>query len=127
MCNLLPVQAMGDSEKNAYMRGQKTLEINPYHPLIQELKTLVRTTHAETICAFLLNNAQGLTTLAATCQAAEFIMCTPVAPAVCIPKHTSGAQKIVQPRSVCGEDSVIVPHISCHACMPCSPNQGVRR
>lgn len=33
---------MGDSEKNSYMRGQKTLEINPHHPLIQELKTLVR-------------------------------------------------------------------------------------
>jgi HSP90 family molecular chaperone len=33
---------MGDSEKNAFMRGQKTLEINPHHPLIQELKTLVR-------------------------------------------------------------------------------------
>jgi HSP90 family molecular chaperone len=32
---------MGDSEKNSFMRGQKTLEINPHHPLIQELKTLV--------------------------------------------------------------------------------------
>ena len=32
---------MGDSEKQSYMRGQKTLEINPYHPLIQELKTKV--------------------------------------------------------------------------------------
>jgi HSP90 family molecular chaperone len=36
------LQAMGDSEKSAFMRGQKTLEINPHHPLIQELKTLVR-------------------------------------------------------------------------------------
>jgi HSP90 family molecular chaperone len=36
------LQAMGDSEKQSYMRGQKTLEINPYHPLIQELKTKVR-------------------------------------------------------------------------------------
>ena len=33
---------MGDSDKQAYMRGQKTLEINPYHPLIQELKLKVR-------------------------------------------------------------------------------------
>ena len=35
------LQAMGDSEKQSYMRGQKTLEINPYHPLIQELKMKV--------------------------------------------------------------------------------------
>ena len=34
---------MGDAEKQAHMRGQKTLEINPYHPLIQELKAKVRT------------------------------------------------------------------------------------
>lgn len=32
---------MGDSDKQSYMRGQKTLEINPYHPLIQELKLKV--------------------------------------------------------------------------------------
>lgn len=32
---------MGDAQKAAYMKGQKTLEINPYHPLIQELKTIV--------------------------------------------------------------------------------------
>ena len=36
------LQAMGDSEKQGMMRGQKTLEINPYHPLIQELKAKVR-------------------------------------------------------------------------------------
>ncbi len=35
-------QAMGDSDKQSYMRGQKTLEINPYHPLIQELKLKVQ-------------------------------------------------------------------------------------
>ena len=40
--NCVASQAMGDAEKNAYMKGQKTLEINPYHPLIQELKLLVR-------------------------------------------------------------------------------------
>jgi HSP90 family molecular chaperone len=40
--HILGLQAMGDSEKSAFMRGQKTLEINPHHPLIQELKTLVR-------------------------------------------------------------------------------------
>ncbi len=33
---------MGDSDKQSYMRGQQTLEINPYHPLIQELKLKAR-------------------------------------------------------------------------------------
>lgn len=40
MERIMKAQAMGDAEKQAYMKGQKTLEINPYHPLIQELKTL---------------------------------------------------------------------------------------
>ena len=43
VCVCVCVQAMGDADKQAYMRGQKTLEINPYHPLIQELKAKVRT------------------------------------------------------------------------------------
>mmetsp|Transcript_14050 Transcript_14050/g.42403 ORF Transcript_14050/g.42403 Transcript_14050/m.42403 type:complete len:949 (-) Transcript_14050:289-3135(-) len=40
MERIMKAQAMGDAQKAAYMKGQKTLEINPYHPLIQELKTI---------------------------------------------------------------------------------------
>lgn len=31
-------QALGDNEKAAFMRGQRTLEINPRHPLVRKLK-----------------------------------------------------------------------------------------
>eukprot|EP00887_Chlorella_sp_A99_P005289 scaffold1.g5289.t1 len=31
-------QALGDSERARWMRGQRTLEINPRHPLVKELK-----------------------------------------------------------------------------------------
>ena len=34
-------QTLGDSEKSKWMRGQRTLEINPRHPLIIELKAQV--------------------------------------------------------------------------------------
>ena len=47
------LQAMGDVEKAAFMKSEKTLEINPYHPLIQELKKLV--------CGFGLSNRPCLT------------------------------------------------------------------
>ena len=35
------VQALSNSGEQSYMKGQKTLEINPRHPLIQELKRQV--------------------------------------------------------------------------------------
>lgn len=34
-------QALGDSERAKYMRGSRTLEINPTHPLVKELKSRV--------------------------------------------------------------------------------------
>lgn len=34
-------QTLGDQERSKYMRGQRTLEINPRHPLIRELKAQV--------------------------------------------------------------------------------------
>jgi hypothetical protein len=34
-------QTLGDAEKLKYMRGQRSLEINPRHPLIKELKSQV--------------------------------------------------------------------------------------
>ena len=34
-------QALGDSERAKYMRGSRTFEINPKHPLVRELKARV--------------------------------------------------------------------------------------
>jgi HSP90 family molecular chaperone len=34
-------QAFSDPSKSSYMRGQRTLEINPRHPLIKSLKEKV--------------------------------------------------------------------------------------
>ena len=34
-------QTLGDADKLKYMRGQRSLEINPRHPLIKELKSQV--------------------------------------------------------------------------------------
>ncbi len=33
----LPAQALGESQQQSYMKGMKTLEVNPHHPLIQGL------------------------------------------------------------------------------------------
>jgi heat shock protein beta len=38
MERIMRAQALGDAEKQAYMKGRRILEINPHHPLIQELK-----------------------------------------------------------------------------------------
>ena len=40
---MVPVvlQALSNSGEQSYMKGMKTLEINPRHPLIQELKRQV--------------------------------------------------------------------------------------
>ena len=34
---LAPVQALGENAQQSYMKGMKTLEVNPHHPLIQGL------------------------------------------------------------------------------------------
>ncbi len=34
-------QALGDSDRSMFMRGQRTLEINPKHPLIKDLRAKV--------------------------------------------------------------------------------------
>lgn len=36
----MQAQAFQDPSKASYMRGRRTLEINPRHPLIKELKSL---------------------------------------------------------------------------------------
>ena len=41
MERIMRAQAMGDSGERNFMKGIKTLEINPRHPLIQELRTKV--------------------------------------------------------------------------------------
>ena len=33
-----PLQALGDAERQAYMKGKRILEVNPRHPLIQQVK-----------------------------------------------------------------------------------------
>lgn len=51
ICNVLHIhnllcadmQALSNSGEQSYMKGMKTLEINPRHPLIQELKRQVKT------------------------------------------------------------------------------------
>ena len=35
---LYVVQALGDAERQAYMKGKRILEVNPRHPLIQQVK-----------------------------------------------------------------------------------------
>jgi heat shock protein beta len=41
MERIMKAQALTGDDKS-YMKGQKTLEINPRHPLVQELRTKVR-------------------------------------------------------------------------------------
>lgn len=38
MERIVRAQALGDNDRNSFMRGQRTLEINPRHPLIRELR-----------------------------------------------------------------------------------------
>lgn len=37
MQKIMQAQALGDSQRQAYMMGKRTLEINPRHPLVVEL------------------------------------------------------------------------------------------
>ena len=37
----MPLQTLGDSRAADYMKGRKTLEINPEHPIVQALKQKV--------------------------------------------------------------------------------------
>eukprot|EP01025_Chloroclados_australasicus_P063193 TRINITY_DN8342_c0_g1_i4.p1 TRINITY_DN8342_c0_g1~~TRINITY_DN8342_c0_g1_i4.p1 ORF type:complete len:790 (-),score=166.72 TRINITY_DN8342_c0_g1_i4:242-2611(-) len=41
MQRIMEAQALTDSQRQAYMKGRKILEINPRHPLIKELKSKV--------------------------------------------------------------------------------------
>uniref|UniRef100_A0A061S629 Heat shock protein 90kDa beta n=1 Tax=Tetraselmis sp. GSL018 TaxID=582737 RepID=A0A061S629_9CHLO len=41
MERIVKAQAMGDNEKQSYMKGRRTLEINPRHPMIATLKEKV--------------------------------------------------------------------------------------
>jgi HSP90 family molecular chaperone len=41
MERIMKSQALGDTADRSYMKGMKTLEINPRHPLILELKRQV--------------------------------------------------------------------------------------
>ena len=36
--SLYVMQALGDAERQAYMKGKRILEVNPRHPLIQQVK-----------------------------------------------------------------------------------------
>ena len=36
--SLLAWQALGDAERQSYMKGKRILEVNPRHPLIQQVK-----------------------------------------------------------------------------------------
>lgn len=42
MERIMKAQALGDSQERGFMRGQKSLEVNPRHPLIQQLRVKVR-------------------------------------------------------------------------------------
>ncbi|CAG9460863.1 unnamed protein product [Pedinophyceae sp. YPF-701] len=41
MEKLMKAQALANNQKHAFMRGRKTLEINPHHPMVQYLKDQV--------------------------------------------------------------------------------------
>merc|ERR1719499_369000 len=41
MERIVKAQAMADNDKQSYMKGRKTLEINPKHPMIAKLKEQV--------------------------------------------------------------------------------------
>ena len=41
MERIMKAQALGDTQERAFMKGMKTLEINPRHPLIEELRIKV--------------------------------------------------------------------------------------
>lgn len=41
MERIMKAQALGDSGERGYMKGMKTLEVNPRHPLIEQLRVKV--------------------------------------------------------------------------------------
>ena len=45
MERIMKAQALSDGQQQSYMKGMKTLEVNPHHPLIQQLKAQARPRH----------------------------------------------------------------------------------